>query len=76
MFKNLNFNLRVVTGLIMFLIYESVGVIIIFTDYLVSNISPAVRILFAVLLFIYGFFRLYKAIKIDNKKVEEDEENN
>ncbi len=56
MFKNLNFNLRVVTGLIMFLIYESVGVIIISTDKLVSNISPAVRILFAVLLFIYGFF--------------------
>ncbi|HPN37699.1 MAG TPA: hypothetical protein PL041_04800 [Melioribacteraceae bacterium] len=58
----------------MFIIYLTVGGLIIFSDVLVKISSLTVKITFGVAIICYGFFRLYRAIKVNREEnVDEDE---
>jgi hypothetical protein len=47
----------------MFVIYITVGGLILFSDILVKINSSAVKYSFGSAIIVYGFFRLYRAIK-------------
>jgi uncharacterized membrane protein (DUF485 family) len=58
--KSLNGRFLFVLGIAFFLIYVSLGYILIFTDYFPLNISANGRLMFGILLMVYGVFRFIR----------------
>jgi uncharacterized membrane protein len=59
----------------MFVIYITVGGLILFSDILVKINSSAVKYSFGSAIIGYGFFRLYRAIKDNKKEILDEDEN-
>ncbi len=75
MINKSSFNLKFLIGLVMFIIYLTVGGLILFSDFLVKISSFAVKISFGSAIIVYGFFRLYRAIKVNREENSDEDEN-
>lgn len=64
--KSLNRRFLFVLGIVFFLIYVTLGCILIFTDYFPLNITHTGRLLFGGLLIVYGIFRFIRILQSRN----------
>lgn len=60
----------------MFLIYLGMGILIIFTKYFMQSVDSIYRIIFGIVLILYGMFRLYKTFRKNKLELAEDEKDN
>jgi len=52
-----------VLGIVFFLLYITLGVILIFTNYFPLGISYSGRLMLGILLIVYGFFRFIRVLQ-------------
>jgi len=72
----MNSKIKYIIGLIMFLIYLGMGILIIFTKYFMQSVDSIYRIIFGIVLILYGMFRLYKTFRKNKLELAEDEKDN
>lgn len=60
----------------MFLIYLGMGILLIFTKYFMQSVDPIYRIIFGIVLILYGMFRLFKTFRNNKLELAEDEKDN